>query len=254
METTLIISDIHLGACNSEGEALIALLQGQFDRLVLNGDTVDHLNFRRFRPVDWEVIEQLQAVSCERELVVIRGNHDARCHSDGDAGQLDLLGRLLDVEVREEYSLQVGRRNYLVLHGDQFDDSMNLTRLGNMADSCYRTLQRLNRPAAKWAKHAVKRWSGAAVQVPQRAIAYARHHGYAGVIVGHTHFSGDEFLDGTHYLNTGCWVDWPCTYVAAEDGRIQLRSWANRKPVCDVLSKPSTHQEMQEALEFAGVH
>lgn len=253
METTLIVSDIHLGACNSEGAALLALIQQSFDRLVLNGDTVDHLNFRRFRPIDWDVIALLQSIGSERELVIIRGNHDAGFRSLS-SGPLNLLSRLLGASLCEEYTLRVGRRDYLVLHGDQFDDSMNLTRLGNIADSCYRMLQRVNRPVASWAKHAVKRWSGAAVQVPRRAIAYARQLGYDGVIVGHTHFSGDAIEGGTHYLNTGCWVDWPCTYVAAEGGRIELRSWATREPTSSSRSHASDRASRQDLIDLVSAY
>jgi len=230
MERTLIVSDLHLGASNSEGGALLALLQLRFDRLILNGDTVDHLDFRRFRPCDWRVVQRLQLIAQERELVLIRGNHDAPPRADRDAGRLNLLARLVGAEVREEFVLEVGVRNYLVLHGDQFDDTMNLTRVGAMADSCYRVLQRCNRSVATWAKQGVKRWTGAATAVQERAVAHARQLGFDGVIAGHTHFCADEHVGDIHYLNSGCWVDWPCTYLCAEAGGIHLRLWQQRQP------------------------
>lgn len=58
--TTLIISDLHLGAINSRTDLLAELLVQDFDRLILNGDTIDSLDFRRFRRRDWAVIELLQ--------------------------------------------------------------------------------------------------------------------------------------------------------------------------------------------------
>ena len=47
---TLIVSDLHLGACNSRADLVAGLLDSDFDRLVLNGDTVDSPDPRRFRP------------------------------------------------------------------------------------------------------------------------------------------------------------------------------------------------------------
>jgi len=73
MSKTLIVSDIHLGARNSQAAALAALLQTEFDCLILNGDVVDHLNFERFRPTDWAVLAELRRVARERELILIRG-------------------------------------------------------------------------------------------------------------------------------------------------------------------------------------
>jgi UDP-2,3-diacylglucosamine pyrophosphatase LpxH len=224
MERTLIVSDIHLGACNSEGQALLALLESPFDRLILNGDLVDHVNFHRFRRVDWDVIARMQSIARKQELVFIRGNHEAS-RSRGDPGPINLLARLVGTDICEEYELDVGYRRYLVLHGDQFDDTLNLTRIGNMADSCYRVLQRCSRSVAGWAKHGVKRWSGVVKGVRRRAVARGRCDGYDGVIVGHTHFSHDGMVDDVHYLNTGCWVDRPCTYVTVDGGAAELCSW-----------------------------
>ena len=59
---TLIVSDLHLGARNSRTDLIAELLEGDFDRLVLNGDTVDSPDLRRFRPCDWRIIDALRAV------------------------------------------------------------------------------------------------------------------------------------------------------------------------------------------------
>jgi UDP-2,3-diacylglucosamine pyrophosphatase LpxH len=240
MSTTLIVSDIHLGARNSQGEALAELLHTDFDRLILNGDTVDHLNFRRFRGVDWAVLAQLRRIARERELILIRGNHDGdRRTWDYELGPLDVLAELLEADLREEYVLRVGRRRYLILHGDQFDRTLNLTWVGDAADSCYRMVQSCSRPFARWLKGRVKQWGGVIRHVRHGAFEHARRHRCDGIITGHTHFFEEAWLDGIHYLNTGCWVDWPCTYLQTTGETIRLCHWTGAAAIEQpVLQEP----------------
>lgn len=222
---TLIISDLHLGARNSRTDLLAEVLRSDFDRLVLNGDTVDRPDRRRFRPCDWKVLDLLRAVARGRELVAVRGNHDEPPAPANGRGTTPFLAELLGTEVHEEYALEVGGDTYLVTHGDRFDGTMNLTWVGDVADWCYRGLQRVSQPLAHHVKGASKHVCGVVEAVRRGALAYARRRGYAGVITGHTHFCHDEFIDGLHYLNTGCWVDHPCTYVRVQDGVARLHGW-----------------------------
>ncbi|HEX5269713.1 MAG TPA: UDP-2,3-diacylglucosamine diphosphatase [Gemmataceae bacterium] len=221
---TLIISDLHLGARNSRTDLIAELLEGDFDRLVLNGDTVDAPDLRRFRPRDWRVIDALRTAARSRELVLVRGNHDVPARGD-PARAAGLLSGLLGTELRNEYALDVGGEPYLVVHGDRFDVTINLTWVGDVADLIYRGVQRLSRPAARALKAGSKHVCGVAGAVQGGALAYARERGFAGVITGHTHFHHDEHIDGLHYLNTGCWVDHPCSYVQVQDGVARLRHW-----------------------------
>jgi UDP-2,3-diacylglucosamine pyrophosphatase LpxH len=225
MTATLIVSDIHLGAHNSQRQSLLGLLQTPFERLILNGDTVDNLNLKRFGPDDWAVLTTLQEVAQERELILIRGNHEGTPDGRGRLGPLDVLSRLLKVPLQEEYPLSVGRRRYLVLHGDQFDSTMNLTRVGYAAEGFYKLVQRWSRPTARWLKSCVKHYCGVVGSVQRGAIEYARQKSCDGVITGHTHYHDDELVDGMHYLNTGCWVDWPCTYLLVKNGQVNLCRW-----------------------------
>jgi UDP-2,3-diacylglucosamine pyrophosphatase LpxH len=222
---TLIVSDIHLGSRNSQTALLSSLLRTDFDRLILNGDTINNLNLKKFKPHHWGVIERLRAIARERELILIRGNHDGQPVQGKRFGPLDVLATLLDVELHEEYPLTVAGREYLVLHGDRFDPTLQWPLLTDAADWCYQATQKLNKRAAKWLKRRVKRLGGVVEFVKRRAARYARSVGCEGIIAGHTHFSDDEWLEGVHYLNTGCWVDRPCTYVEARDNDVRLRHW-----------------------------
>jgi len=234
---TIIVSDLHLGARNSRTDLLAELLDGDFDRLILNGDTVDSPDLRRFRPCDWRIIDALRAVARSRELVVVRGNHDVPAHGDmvRCAG---LLTALLGTEPREEYELDAAGGRYLVLHGDRFDSTMNLTWVGGAADAIYRSVQQFSRPAAHFLKAASKHVGGVVGAVRRGALAYARERGLTGIITGHTHFADDETVDGVHFLNTGCWVDHPCSYVQADAGGVRLRHWAPGLAPAPGMRKP----------------
>jgi UDP-2,3-diacylglucosamine pyrophosphatase LpxH len=228
--TTIILSDIHLGARNNRADLLAPFLASDFDRLILNGDTIDSLNFRRFRPSDWQIVELLQVIARERELILIRGNHEGRAADRTRFGSLNMLANLLGSEMHEEYELTLNDGRYLVLHGDQFDQTLNLTWVGDAADWCYNQIQRISKPTARWLKGRVKHLGGVVSSVRAGATAYAQKRGFTGVITGHTHYHDDEREDGFRYLNTGCWVDWPCTYIRITNGEARLLHWEGSVP------------------------
>jgi UDP-2,3-diacylglucosamine pyrophosphatase LpxH len=61
--------------------------------------------------------------------------------------------------------------------------------------------------------------------VKRGAIPYAQKRGCCGVITGHTHYDDDDCMDGFRYLNTGCWVDQPCSYILVANGQAHLANW-----------------------------
>ena len=233
---TLVLSDLHLGATNSRTDLLAELLDGDFDRLVLNGDTVDRPDPSRLRARDRDVVRRLKAIGRERELIVVRGNHDELPGPTNERGSTRFLSELLETEVHDEYALDVGGERYLVVHGDRFDTTMNLTWVGDAADWCYRGLQRFNRPTAHLVKRASKHVCGVVASVRRGALAYAAANGFDGVITGHTHFWHDGDADGLRYLNTGCWVDWPCSYVRVSGGAARVRHWDGNSVVKAALA------------------
>jgi UDP-2,3-diacylglucosamine pyrophosphatase LpxH len=225
---TLILSDIHLGSRHSNTELLGDMLaRERFDRLILNGDTINNVNFRKFTPEHWAVLELFRRIGKERELILIRGNHDHDWdHFTGPAnGALTtarLLPALLDVPLREDYRLEIGGRPYLVLHGDRFDPTLNYPLLTDAAVACYQLTTKLNKKLAKWLKKKSKRLGGLLELIRNRSIDFARHNNLTGVCTGHTHFAEDVILDDIHYLNTGSWTENPCAYVTIDKGQTTL--------------------------------
>ena len=228
---TLVVSDIHLGSRSSQAAALSRLLESEYDRLILNGDTINNLNLRKLRPKHWALVHQLREIARQRELILIRGNHDGVPGHAEAFGPLDVLATILGVQLQNEYTLDVGGRPYLVLHGDVFDPTLGWPILTDAADWCYRTVQEVNKKAAKWLKRRVKRMGGVVEFVKRRAVQHARKRGCHGVITGHTHFCDEEWVEGIHYLNTGCWVDHVCNYVVITGERAMLRYWDESAPV-----------------------
>src|SRR5262249_23320845 len=162
------------------------LLQSDFDRLILNGDVLDSLNMHRLQSEHWAVLDQIRKLARKREVVLLRGNHEGS-PADwlGEFGPVHVLSQLLEGEMCDEYRLQVGDRPYAVLHGDIFDRTMNLSRIGDAADYAYNVIQGISRPFARWLKSRVKHWGGVIRSVRDGATAYAREKQVEGIITGH---------------------------------------------------------------------
>jgi len=223
--TTLIVSDIHLGSPNCRADQLALLLEGEFDRLVLNGDTVNSLNLKKFSRAHWQLLDRLRQIARRRELVLVRGNHDVIAPSADGFGSFDVLATLLGVELREDFPLEVGGQRYLVLHGDQFDPTLHWPIITDVAEWSYQAAQKLTLNGAKWLKHKAKLLGGVVEFVKRSSARYARDRGCAGVVTGHTHFADDERIEDVHYLNTGSWVEPTCTYVLADEDGVRLYEW-----------------------------
>jgi UDP-2,3-diacylglucosamine pyrophosphatase LpxH len=249
---TLIASDIHLGSRNSQAAMFGHLLETDFDRLILNGDIINSINFKKLKPKHWAVVRQLQKVARHRELILIRGNHDG---APGDvSGALDLLPKLIGVPFHEEYTLETEDRPYLILHGDRFDPTLNWPVVTDAAEWCYHTVQKFNKKSAKWLKRKVKHLGGVIEFVKQRSTRYAKELGCAGVIAGHTHYCEEDWIDGVHYVNTGCWVDSTCTYLRATKSELRLCHWDDSEPrhVTEELVLPKTLPAPASTLVVAG--
>jgi UDP-2,3-diacylglucosamine pyrophosphatase LpxH len=90
---------------------------------------------------------------------------------------------------------------------------------------------------------------GAIEFVKRRSVQYVKDLGYQGVITGHTHFCDDEWIDGVHYMNTGCWTDYPCTYIAVKEKQIRLCYWRDSalQTACDSEQSLSTNLLVQKS-------
>lgn len=219
---TLILSDIHLGSRHANVGLVNEVLDREpFDRLILLGDTINNVNFRKFNGQHWALLERFRRLARERDLVLIRGNHDHETdhnperpeQSHHQLGTHRVLPAMLEVPMIEEYRLEINHQPYLLLHGDRFDPTLRYPVVTEVAGFCYQLTTKLNKKLAKWLKKKSKRWGGVLEFVRNQAVALARKEKSAGIIAGHTHFAEDSYIDDVHYVNTGCWTEFPCTYV-----------------------------------------
>jgi UDP-2,3-diacylglucosamine pyrophosphatase LpxH len=226
MHDAVIVSDIHLGADNCEAKRLCRLLErlhrGEMpaEKLILNGDVFDSIDFRRLKKTHWKVLSLVRKLSDHIEVIWLCGNHD---------GSAEIVSHLLGTTVMDEYLLHSGGRKLLVLHGHIFDEFLDahpiLTWLG---DTVYFTLQRIDRTHrfAKFAKKSSKTFLRCAQVIEERSVEYARKKGCEAVCCGHTHVAAAKENQAVHYFNSGCWTEWPGTYLTVTDGAIRLEQFA----------------------------
>ncbi|MEW6641601.1 MAG: UDP-2,3-diacylglucosamine diphosphatase [Pseudomonadota bacterium] len=236
---TLFVSDAHLGTRGSQAELLLACLRRyEAETVFMVGDMLDgwRLNADCYWPqAHQDVVQELldQARRGVR-LVYLPGNHDdfLRAHAGSAFGGIDLV----------DHAIHHGAdgRDYLVIHGDQFDVVMRRARwLALVGDWAYRTAlvlnAGLNRVRARcglpywsfsaWAKASVKKAVNHIGHFEQELCAAAQGHNVQGVICGHIHHPMMHDSFGVRYINTGDWVESCSAVVEHSDGRFEIIHW-----------------------------
>ena len=223
MLDAVILSDLHLGSDNCQAHALCTLLHQIVDgelpanRLILNGDVFDSIDFRRLKKSHWKVLSLLRKLSDDVEVIWVCGNHD---------GSAEIVSHLLGVSVSDEYTLESNGRRILFFHGHIYDDFLdNHPILSWFGDVIYAFLQWIDRThyLAKVAKRGSKTFLRCAKKIEERAIARAARQGCHTACCGHTHHAVVNREGPVHYFNSGCWTELPCTYLTVADGDVELR-------------------------------
>ena len=150
------------------------------------------------------------------------GEGAVRSRTQAAVALVVVLARLLGVHLHEEFIFEIQHQRYLVLHGDQFDPTLDGVFMSEMAGYCYGLSKKINKKLAKWLKKKTKKWSRVLECIKTGLIGHARTKGFDGVVTGHTHFADDAHVGDTHYLNSGCWTEPPCSFLHVESGRMTL--------------------------------
>jgi UDP-2,3-diacylglucosamine pyrophosphatase LpxH len=239
MLDAVIVSDIHLGSANCQAKRVCDLLEriveGDLatDRLILNGDVFDSIDFRRLNKNHWKVLSLIRKLSDQIEIVWLAGNHD---------GSAEIISHLLGVIVQEEYILESGAERLLIFHGHRFDDFIeSYPVLTWVADRIYRLLQWLDRTHhfAKMAKHGSKTFLRCTAKIAQGAVALAREKACSMVVCGHTHVPLAVVHQPVPYFNSGCWTELPCTYLTVQKGMVELHEWQSDQHSDETINRPS---------------
>jgi UDP-2,3-diacylglucosamine pyrophosphatase LpxH len=251
---TLFISDLHLGTKGCQADLLIEFL-GSYDAatVFLVGDIIDgwHLKSNWYWPEAHSNVVQklLRMAAGGTRLVYVPGNHDEflRDHIGSTFGGI--------VVVKHAIHSGADGRDYLVIHGDQFDDVVNHARwLAVLGDWAYRAALSCNAHLnivrrhlgfpywsfSAWAKLNVKNAVNYIGRFEELLAAEAYRHDVQGVICGHIHHAvmHDDF--GVRYINAGDWVESCSAVVEHYDGRFEILRWVGSPSRRSTIETPAT--------------
>ena len=249
MHDAVVISDLHLGSENCQAKALVHFLEAihsgemQTQRLILNGDVFDSIDFRRLKKQHWKVLSLIRKFSDEVETIWINGNHD---------GPAEIISHLLGVLVVDEIVITSGSKRVLLLHGHRFDKFIERYPITTwVADTLYRFLQSIDKSntIARQAKKKSKTFLRCVEKIATDSMAYARRNGCQIVCCGHTH-SAVAMTDGpVHYFNSGCWTERPCHYLTISGGVVEVCEYLDLVP--ELTPEVPVEAPNQPAVSFA---
>jgi UDP-2,3-diacylglucosamine pyrophosphatase LpxH len=233
---TVFLSDIHLGTPDSKADQVTWLLKHvRCERLVLNGDIIDGWHLSRnggWQNAHTRVIRQVLKMmeKQDTEVIYLRGNHD------------DILEKFLPVafgnlRLVDEFIHETPNGNYLVVHGDGFDNvTTNYKWVAVLGSLGYDLLLRFNRLYNRWRAWRGKEYLSVSKLIKAKvkgAVNFvgryeeqlqelARSRNCSGILCGHIHTAEDKQIGDIHYLNSGDWVESMTAVIEWESGRFQL--------------------------------
>src|SRR5579862_1851177 len=238
---TIWISDVHLGTRACKASALLDFLRHHIsETLYLVGDIVDGWNCGpawHWSSAQQELVDEI--VRWRRggvNVVFMPGNHD-----EGNPGLVEeLFGRIPSVSSLIHTTLEGSRM--LVIHGHQFDGTLNLNRLlPKIGSNAYARAQRIHdwynrkseqtsdegRSLSDYLREPARKAIEFLTDFRDRAVlAAARDHRADGVICGHIHRSDHRLIGNVLYVNDGDWVHNRTALIEEKDGTLQILRWS----------------------------
>ena len=220
---TFICSDLHLGTKISRADLLLTeLKQYQFNRLILNGDIFEDLNFTRFNGQQWELLSYFRKLSNPKRgtsVIWVLGNHDYKT--------LTTASHFLGLDVYEEYTWNYDTKKLIATHGDQFDRFViDNSTISKLAIKLFITFQRSHR-LSRYIDRLSTKWLRLANKVQIGALNYARKNKADFIFCGHTHYPElvtDLIYESKNitYVNTGSWIQNECSYATVGKEGVRL--------------------------------
>ncbi|PIR69300.1 MAG: hypothetical protein COU47_04380 [Candidatus Niyogibacteria bacterium CG10_big_fil_rev_8_21_14_0_10_46_36] len=253
----LLFSDSHIGSDLCRARYLHRILkQWECELLIIVGDLFDHANLKsinskflsaprldknpnRLHSGEWKLLDEIrrrtkgnEGIWIENEKITNKNPSDQVIWVEGnhDEGLMWIMPFFLGTKAVQAYSFSLGEKEFLVIHGHQFDDIMtSYPWLTEIACIFYRNIQRLDMRykwnLSRFFKHRAQRWKRITEKVEQGSSEYAHEQGATHVICGHTHFAevGKIMENGVVYLNTGSWTEDRSAYITIDhDGEVHL--------------------------------
>jgi len=235
------ISDVHLGTRACKAGALLDFLKHHIaETLYLVGDIVDGWNWGpswHWSPAQQELVEEIGHWRRRGARVVfLPGNHDESKVSlvEGLFGSIPSISSLI-------HTTATGAK-MLVIHGHQFDGSLNPNRLLPIIGShAYARAQRIHdwyhrqsesgddegRSLSDYFRYPARKAVEFLTDFRDRAVlAAARGHKADGVICGHIHRADHRMIGNILYVNDGDWVQNRTAVVEDGDGALRVVRWS----------------------------
>lgn len=244
---TIFLSDFHIGAKTFNAPALLDFLRKtESQTLYLVGDIIDgwklHKRWYWTETVN-EIFDELFRKAHEgTKIIYITGNHDEAVR---DISMIKRLryARRMNIQIRNRVIHKCADgRDFLVMHGDQFDRALLRGAVSRWSDKLYDFIAdkiQNRRPINIAVEGTIKRFSlskflsyhgQVALNILnnyERALCReAKRSDVEGIICGHTHIPAFKNIGSVTYANCGSWLKSSKTaIVETMSGRMKLIDW-----------------------------
>lgn len=223
---TVAFSDLHMASGVARSKELLAVLRTiVFNRLILIGDIIDHIDRDDLSEDDMRLIFYLRKLSLSGIKVIwIKGNHDAMLTPKTLKGLgLEKVGLC-----KKTYIWFCGGKKFGAIHGHQFDRFLfNHPLLSDLASFIYLLIQKIdtkNKIISRFAKRYSKSWLREAEEVKKGVIWFAKSRLWGYALCGHTHLMERAVENDVHYYNIGCWTDTPSGLaLISKKGEVEIK-------------------------------
>jgi len=244
---SIFLSDFHIGAKNFNAPALLDFLRNtESDILYLVGDIIDgwKLHKRWYWTEDVSAIfdELFRKASEGTKIIYVTGNHDESVRKISMLKRMRYARKLgIQIKNRVIHHCMDGR-DFLVMHGDQFDRALlsgTLSRIGDRLYDFFMDMALQRRPLNIEIDGQIKRFSLSKflsyhgqrtlniLNNYESALAReAKRSDVVGIICGHTHIPSCKKIGSVLYANCGSWLKGGQTaIVETSQGQIDLLDW-----------------------------
>jgi len=246
---SIFLSDFHIGAKNFDAAALLDFLRKtESDYLYLVGDIIDGWKLQK----RWYWSETINQVFDElfrkahdgTKIIYITGNHDENVRRHNIIKRLKYARRIgIQIKNRVVHKNADGRE-FLIMHGDQFDRALLRGPLSRVSDRLYDFVMekiKAREPLKIRVNGKVKRFSMAKFLVYHGQLALnilnnfenalcreARRSDVDGIICGHTHIPALKRIKGITYGNCGSWLTKKSTAIVEKyNGSLDILDWVS---------------------------
>lgn len=204
---TVIISDLHVGSCDSDHKAILSfLLTIECDQLILDGDVWElwDKDADEIKEQHGCIVERIMMLMIlGKKVIYTEGNHDNKDPKHPV---------IVHLQQKKSFEFEDNGKKILVIHGHQFDSflwrwfQISLFYIGKvfcaLLGKPYRYIHKSSKSAAaKLKRQVIEKYQGK----------------YDVVVVGHTHAPEYEKSGSFEFANSGDWKG-SNSYIVIEDG------------------------------------